>query len=478
VTLSHCWGNLEFTKLLKENKKDMQKSVPVQELSKTFRDAMSVTQHLGFRYIWIDSLCIVQDDEDDWRQESALMGAVYSFSTLTIAAAGAQDGSEGLFFKRPLALVEKLGLPFLFTHGGVRHVSACVDLHVYNRCVGWGPLVTRAWVYQEQYLSPRTLYFGKSQLFWHCRESFACETFPDGLPRNLNPKEQNHYSHAYMREGIQAEFPQYINPKQSNRSIRALRQTGLLIEWHEIVREYSKRNLTKRKDKLMALSGVARSLQNRFGHEYIAGLWRPELEWQLMWAVSDSVRGGQRSASHQIPSWSWASVDGEIDLGSDKDDFHYQTCVIILGTCIIPTAGDLFGEIKDGQLRIEGRKMTCGRYTSWNRLLVIAGWDWVEIECSIDMDTLFAMPRMLYCLTIYESSPMMQGLVLQGLILEVCDDRLGHFRRLGVFRITPEASKSFKSTAGAPVVDGRKTDFGDFARVDEDGNHQHIITLV
>ena len=92
----------------------------------------------------------------------------------------------------------------------------------------------------------------------------------------------------------------------------------------------------------MAISGVAMCLHEKFGHDYIAGLWRPELEWQLMWSVNSC---GRRSVLYRAPSWSWASIDGEIILGSDDDDIYLQTCVEILDTCIFPIAADPFGQL-------------------------------------------------------------------------------------------------------------------------------------
>src|SRR4051812_13673725 len=82
VTLSHCWGTIEILRLLKENFQSLKKEIIVADLTKTFQDAIWIAQSLGFQYIWIDSLCIIQDDEEDWRRESILMSSVYSNSSL------------------------------------------------------------------------------------------------------------------------------------------------------------------------------------------------------------------------------------------------------------------------------------------------------------------------------------------------------------------------------------------------------------
>lgn len=97
MTLSHCWGDDMPMKLLRENLEKMKSGIILSQLSKTFQDAIRVTRSLGVRYLWIDALCIIQDSEDDWQQESARMNQTYSASFCNIAATAAPDGSKGLF---------------------------------------------------------------------------------------------------------------------------------------------------------------------------------------------------------------------------------------------------------------------------------------------------------------------------------------------------------------------------------------------
>jgi hypothetical protein len=104
ATLSHCWGQYMPKKLLQDSFLSMKNRIELSDLSKTFQDVMKIAQYLGVRYIWIDSLCIIQDSQEDWQKESGLMGQVYSNSVCNISATGASDGSKGLFFDRhPLA---------------------------------------------------------------------------------------------------------------------------------------------------------------------------------------------------------------------------------------------------------------------------------------------------------------------------------------------------------------------------------------
>jgi hypothetical protein len=107
VTLSHCWGTVETLKLMKSNVQALSSTIPLHSLCKTFQDAVLVTSLLGYKYLWIDSMCIIQDNEDDWRKESALMSEVYSNAVVNLAATDAKDGSVGLFHQRVIARITK-----------------------------------------------------------------------------------------------------------------------------------------------------------------------------------------------------------------------------------------------------------------------------------------------------------------------------------------------------------------------------------
>jgi hypothetical protein len=102
VTLSHCWGQYQnLTSITyKANLQGRLEVVCISSLPRTFQDAISYTRRLGISYLWIDSLCILQDDKDDWERECVMMGTIYRNSFLTLAATAAEDGSRGLFCER------------------------------------------------------------------------------------------------------------------------------------------------------------------------------------------------------------------------------------------------------------------------------------------------------------------------------------------------------------------------------------------
>jgi hypothetical protein len=174
-TLSHCWGDGDFFQLQQSNYEALQEYIPYGLLSRTFKDAIYAAHKSGFEYIWIDSLCIIQRDTEDSAKEARTMEKVYAGSSLNLAATFSKDGRGGLFSSRkPTTIVPCIA----------RSLSISVDdFLIYDKDL-WlkevedSHLLTRAWVTQELFLAPRTLYFGKSQLLWECHAGYACESQP------------------------------------------------------------------------------------------------------------------------------------------------------------------------------------------------------------------------------------------------------------------------------------------------------------
>jgi hypothetical protein len=95
VTLSHRWGNRQPLQTTKENYETHLSGIMFDNLPKSFQDAVFTTQHLGVKHLWIDSLCIIQDSEEDWQAECARMAGIYANGMVTIAASDAEDATMG-----------------------------------------------------------------------------------------------------------------------------------------------------------------------------------------------------------------------------------------------------------------------------------------------------------------------------------------------------------------------------------------------
>jgi hypothetical protein len=178
-TLSYCWGSSGIPgKTTRSNKSSYFESIPTKNLPKTFRDALMISRSLDIPYLWVDALCIVQDDEDDWQAEVTKMSDIYFGSTLTIAASDAEDSTGGFFAHPPAAdSDEKIAKDRTFFM--VETSSSDLLVHVESRGAPDGKpsiLHTRGWTLQEMALSHRTVQFTNSELHWRCRYAYWTES--------------------------------------------------------------------------------------------------------------------------------------------------------------------------------------------------------------------------------------------------------------------------------------------------------------
>jgi hypothetical protein len=175
VVLSHCWGKPTEDKkdwsTNRQNEKRRTQGFPVENLPQTFQDAIIVTREIGQRYLWIDSVCIIQGEGGDWETEAKKMEAVFRNAYCTIAATSAEDSTKG-FLNRPLEDWQYVKVPNS-SHG---KVYICTSIDDFPGDVMNGVLNTRAWVLQERALSRRTIHFTKRQTYWECGGGVFCET--------------------------------------------------------------------------------------------------------------------------------------------------------------------------------------------------------------------------------------------------------------------------------------------------------------
>ncbi|KAF8848137.1 HET-domain-containing protein [Acephala macrosclerotiorum] len=345
TTLSHCWGSMVQFTLLTTNIEALRNHIPFDQLSKTFQHACFLVKRFEFDHLWIDSLCIMQDNAEDWQIESSMMASVYGCSSLNLAASHARDGTVGCFVDRkPEDVVPcQVAIP----HQDHEQLFVCVPADFYRRELLGTSLGRRAWAFQERLLAPRTLYFSESQIFWGCQQLEACESFPDGMPPAVC-MDINFHTHD---GGI-----------ASNPTMHGLLKTRRGI-WSDAVLAYSIGLLTKQEDKLVAISGVARLMQEVEFDMYHAGVWRKNMEWQLLWSVNSAPQEtntpgtSTKALAYRAPSWSWAAAEGVIrQLFPDPTPNvtkGYQLCIEIVAAITIPLdPGNEFGSITDGWLRV------------------------------------------------------------------------------------------------------------------------------
>jgi hypothetical protein len=259
-------------------------------LPQTFQDAITFSRRIGVRYIWIDSLCIIQDDSGDWERESAQMASIYANSFLTFVAAKAANSTEGCFAIVPekerthkiTGVNSKGGRQCtIYARPAIRHADNIEGEKLF-------PIASRAWCYQEQVLSPRLLHFHYCELKWECMEKTSCEcSLADGIP---------HDKKEHSKALTQGSDIHSLNDR-----------------WRRMVRSYVELSLTYESDRLPALSGLAKQMGSVRKGRYLAGLWEDSLFEDLMWWVTESnCPQARRPKEWRAPSWSWASIEGRI----------------------------------------------------------------------------------------------------------------------------------------------------------------------
>ena len=344
ATLSHCWGdpkNAPVFRLLENNIEALQGALPIKELPCTFQETITLARILGISYLWIDSLCIIQESKSDWATESLTMGETYGNSHCNIAATGFPDSRRGIAVLRDprnLQLREiQIKKPATEGQGVPPGSYFCVN-EVWEDGIVTAPLNRRAWVFQERYLSPRILHFGACQLSWECMELEACEMFPLGLP---NAFVTNYKKNSPFRVAYSTTSPLSHNDK------------SLLKSWCEAVSVYTRGDLTMEKDKLIAIAGIAEAMHRNLQCDYYSGLWQKGLPNHLLWLTRHLQAGkASRPESYIAPSWSWASLKGAVtflDPGSGMTPY-----VTVLQCHVVSAVSQQFGQVSDGYLRLRG----------------------------------------------------------------------------------------------------------------------------
>ena len=341
TALSYSWANLNPQFALDSTA--AQSHFYVSELHKMFQDAILVTRKLGFRFLWIDYLCISPDEMNDrgWLHTPGIMNLmemVYSHSTINLAATSTTESVHGLFSERnpvevnpPVITLEKSNIK--------SRSYRVVDNSMWTREVDDAPLIQRGGFLQERLLPRRTVYFGRSQIFWECHSQDATEMLPRGLLPGRN----------IMKSSIKNLEPSHFIRSQHH--IRSLPPENLrpLYVWTYMVKSCSQFRLGDSGDKLAMLSSFAAKYAVTAKSDYVAGMWQEGLIYQLLWQVA------QRPASrrHQgVPSWSWASVDGPI---CQPHAWNPRALIAEVQTVNVLTADEEpFGTVFGGYLKIKG----------------------------------------------------------------------------------------------------------------------------
>lgn len=340
LALSYQWGGAISVTTKRSDLDTFYRSIEPEQLCHVFRDAINLTRKIGYRYIWIDALCIVQDWPDDLARELKQMGHIYSNAVLTLAASVSESGEARLQEDRkPINEV-------LIPYSGCDPSPRCEVFVTDRRFADFGQDVTngnlsqRAWCLQERAMSRRILHMGKDQLFWECYTGVWAE----GSSMRLGAKNKSLDEVSKFRGVFQSmntatgklelerktpahKAPVGFSAMQDRSFMHRIREGRPYGPWYSLVEQYSKRAMTYDADKLPAIMGLAHKFaeslsgkplnEKEWDDLYSAGLWDKDLSsGGLLWSPGNfqqwTVRHVKLPETYRAPSWSWASVDGPI----------------------------------------------------------------------------------------------------------------------------------------------------------------------
>ena len=345
LSLSYCWGGEPSMKLTTHTMNKLMEGIPLNEFDPTIRDAILVTRALEIPYIWIDALCIIQDHEaKEWSEEASKMDEIYGGSTVTLVAASSKSVTNGFLKERELQYI-----PILKDNdpaGDSTDIKPPTKVFILPELDKDedelnGPWSGRGWTMQEGLLPSRLLYYTSSQMIWKCGEEVRFErgktkSLQDEVTKILTYSDDISFGSGWLWELDKfmkfKRFPSYL-PSSLDYPLLSKPETFRL--WYDLIEEYTQREFKDISDRLPAISGLAKIFGNTIrSHEYVAGLWKPDLIRGLIWHTRGAKLMPRPSAdnipaSNAFPSWSWASIGYEVVKNSWKNNNNFKALSLV-----------------------------------------------------------------------------------------------------------------------------------------------------
>ena len=296
IALSYVWGSATAFQATKSNLTYLQRPGSIKAdggdltIPNTIRDAFRLVSLLGERYLWVDTICIIQDDHEMKQRNLNSMASIYANAYFTIVAADGKDHNHGLRGIGGNAKPRNVNCGIIRFHDGqemIAHRIRPVDLED----TVWG---SRGWTYQEGLFSRRALIFN-GLVSWICRRSVWEENV-------CSPTEDVEYAPRHRLKtwtlGLAAQIPRWPD----------------LSRWADLVGQFNQRKLTFDTDVIDAFSGATSAFNSQFSSGILWGLPEIYFDYCILWKSRTALRRRITPSAATLPSWSWVGWEGEINL--------------------------------------------------------------------------------------------------------------------------------------------------------------------
>lgn len=315
LALSYCWGESnDAAKTTTENLHDRRNGIDTKSLPQTIQDAIQLTKAMGIRYLWVDALCIIQNQED-FHQQAIRIGSYYNHAYCLISATGSADSDGGLFTKPTLdSYTTTSGTIFVDEPSNISWGLYSARPHT--------PTMTRGWCLQERVLSPRIIHFTDGAAIWQCRGvSSASDICP------------NEYSKLSL------DCEKIFQVKYSGIHDTSA-ERAMLEWWPDLVESYQYMKLTYEDDRLVAIHGLGSQLGLRHSDSYFGGVFLSHLAQGLLWRAARNHDGRKSTC---CPTWSWGA--SKVYMCREP----LKTLVDTSGYCVFPPERDMIERLRSDE---------------------------------------------------------------------------------------------------------------------------------
>ena len=358
ITLFYCWGDGKNVKKTTENGPNKtlglhQRGISDQSLPQLFQEAIALARGLDIPYLWIDSLCIIQDSQVDMDEELMKMSDIFRGALVVVVAASAESPLDSLLRKpqdqshtwRTASLVSYQEMDL-----DVKFRKRAHYAHFCENATYLSPVSERAWCFQEKLLASRCLVFGDDEVVWECRSSCLCEC---GGEQERFPVRDNPEGLMTLERHQQMLLP--AAEHQLGGTLKHFADAEAAYSfWKTAVENFSDRKLTMETDRLPAISAVASVIAEAIGDRYLAGLWRGDLLAGLGWYPDPGNAGPYQE--YIAPTWSWASLPVGVRHARSHKTQHWRDAnqASVLDAWTALKGANLYGPVSDGAVVLSG----------------------------------------------------------------------------------------------------------------------------